>query len=67
MFIGNTFREECSVLSLLYYFAGENIALGQPATQSDTLWDFGPGKGGKYTTLSLSYLVPVLKGRGGVL
>ena len=43
--------EECSVLSLLYYFVGENIALGQPATQSDTLWDFGPG-GAKYTKLS---------------
>ena len=27
----------------LYCFSGENIALGQPATQSDTLWDFSPG------------------------
>ena len=27
----------------MYYILGENIAAGQPATQSDTLWDFGPG------------------------
>ena len=31
-------------LQTLYYILGENIALGQPATQSDTLWDFGPGQ-----------------------
>ena len=27
----------------MYHILGENIAAGQPATQSDTLWDFGPG------------------------
>ena len=31
------------VFTSLYFFTGENIALGQPATQSDTLWDFNPG------------------------
>ena len=34
----------CFLLFICYFpFLGENIALGQTATQSDTLWDFTPG------------------------